>query len=49
MRDPAGTYRRSLRSLATILVTGVVLALPSAAAANHQFTGKWGTPGSGAG
>ena len=49
MRDPAGTYRRSLRSLATILVTGVVLALPSAAAADHQFTGKWGTAGSGPG
>ena len=49
MRDRAGTYRRSLRSLATILVTGAVLALPSAAAANHKYAGKWGTPGSGPG
>jgi hypothetical protein len=46
MRDLVGTYRRSLRSLATILVTGVVLALPSAAAAAHTYAAEWGTPGS---
>jgi NHL repeat/RTX calcium-binding nonapeptide repeat (4 copies) len=49
MRDRVGTYRRSFRSLATILVTGVVLALPSSAAATHTFVAEWGTPGSGAG
>ena len=49
MRDQARTYGRSFRSLAAILVTGVGLVLPSAAAANHQFTGKWDTAGSGPG